>query len=117
LKEADVEHLKHYCDISRILAMLKDEKIVPAKATWKNIPFWRPKSVKDCPDGYKGRVGIHEVLSVSPKIKDLIVKNSTADAVQAQAVKEGMVTMFEDGFIKAAQGKTSIEEVLRVITE
>jgi Type II secretory pathway, ATPase PulE/Tfp pilus assembly pathway, ATPase PilB len=45
------------------------------------------------------------------------VKNSTADAVQAQAVKEGMVTMFEDGFIKAAQGKTSIEEVLRVITE
>ncbi|MFZ3073947.1 MAG: GspE/PulE family protein [Minisyncoccales bacterium] len=117
LKEADIEHLKHYCDINRILAILKDEKIVPAKATWKNIPFWRPKSVKDCPDGYKGRVGIHEVLSVSPKIKDLIVKNSTADAVQAQAVKEGMVTMFEDGFIKAAQGKTSIEEVLRVITE
>lgn len=117
LKEADIEHLRHYCDIERILSILRDEKIVPLKATWKTISFWRPKLDKDGTDGYSGRVGIHEVLEVTPKIKELIVKNATADEVQEQAVKEGMITMFEDGFIKAVQGSTSIEEVLRVITE
>ena len=117
LKDADIEHLRHYCDIDKILAILKEEGIVPAKANWKSIPFWRPKPTKDCPDGYHGRVGIHEVLQASPKIKDLIVKNATADDIQEAAREEGMITMFEDGFIQAAEGKTSIEEVLRVVTE
>jgi len=117
LKEADIDHLKHYCDVDRILEMLKEEKIVPLKATWKTIPFWRPKPTSENPDGYKGRIGIHEVLEVTPKIKDLIEKNASADRVQEEAVNEGMITMFEDGFIKAVEGKTSIEEVLRVITE
>lgn len=117
LKDQDIDHLKHYCDTEKILSILKEENIVPAKATWKTIPFWRPKPTKDCPDGYHGRVGIHEVLQASPKIKDLIVKNATADDIQEAARTEGMVTMFEDGFIKAVQGQTSIEEVLRVVTE
>lgn len=117
LKESDVEHLSHYCDTQRILAILKEEGIVPARATWKTIAFWRAKPSHQCPDGYKGRVGIHEVLEVTPKIKEMIVKSSTAGAIQEQAIKEGMITMFEDGFIKAAQGKTSIEEILRVIIE
>ncbi|MFA6376749.1 MAG: ATPase, T2SS/T4P/T4SS family [Candidatus Paceibacterota bacterium] len=117
LKEADIEHLKHYCDIVRILDVLKEEEIVPAKATWKTIPFWRPKPSNENPDGYRGRIGIHEVLEVTPKIRDLIEKNATADKVQEEAMSEGMITMFEDGFIKAVEGKTSIEEVLRVITE
>ena len=56
-------------------------------------------------------------MSVNTKIKDLIIKNTTADAIQEQAVSDGMITMFEDGFIKAALGLTSVEEVLRVITE
>ncbi len=117
LKDADVRHLDNYCDTAKILKILKNQNIVPVKSTWKTIPFFRARPNKESPDGYKGRVGIHEVLEVSPKIKDLIVKNATADAVQEQAVKDGMITMFEDGFIKAAQGKTSIEEVLRVISE
>lgn len=117
LKESDIKNLGRYCDLAKIMKILKDEKIVPPKATWKGVPFFRPVPSKDCPDGYLDRVGIHEVLSVSPAVKDLIVKNSTADAVQDQAKKEGMITMFEDGFIKAVQGITSIEEVLRVIIE
>ncbi len=117
LKEADIDHLRHYCDIDKVMEILKDEGIVPAKSTWKTISFWRPKPTKDCLDGYRGRVGIHEVLPVTSKIKDLIIKNATADEIQEAARKEGMVTMFEDGFIKAVEGKTSIEEVLRVVTE
>ncbi len=117
LKDADIEHLKHYCDTVRILKILKDHEIVPAKSTWRTIPFWRPRPAKDAPDGYRGRIGIHEVLQITPRIKDLIVKSATADAVAEAAIKDGMITMFEDGFVKAAQGKTSIEEVLRVISE
>ena len=117
LKDGDLEHLKHYCDTAKILKVLKDQGAAEAQATWKTIPFWRARPSKESPDGYQGRIGIHEVLQVTPKIKNLIVKNATADAVEDLAVAEGMVTMFEDGFIKAAQGKTSIEEVLRVITE
>lgn len=117
LKESDIKNLSRYCDLSRIMKILKEEKIVSSKATWKSIPFFRPTPTKDCPDGYLDRIGIHETLHLSSAIKDLIVNNSTADHIQAQAKKEGMITMFEDGFIKAAQGTTSIEEVLRVIVE
>jgi len=54
---------------------------------------------------------------VTETIKEMIVKQATSDEIQEQAQKEGMITMLEDGFVKAAQGITSIEEVLRVIIE
>ncbi|MCX6759916.1 MAG: hypothetical protein NTW46_01060, partial [Candidatus Nealsonbacteria bacterium] len=68
-------------------------------------------------NAYSGRIGIYEVLNVSPAIKDMIVKRAAADHIQEQARTEGMRSMVEDGFIKAAKGVTTIEEVLRVITE
>ena len=117
LKEADIKYLSRYCDLQRVMKVLKDEKIVPAKATWRSIPFFHPVPTKECPDGYTDRIGMHEVLNVTPTIKDLIVKNATSDSIQHQATKEGMFTMFEDGFIKAVQGITAIEEVMRVIIE
>jgi type IV pilus assembly protein PilB len=67
--------------------------------------------------GYKGRMGIYEVLDNSLEVQKLIVGSSTSEAIQEQAVKEGMVTMQIDGFIKALRGQTSIEEILRVTTE
>ncbi|HCR52430.1 TPA: hypothetical protein DIV48_02155 [Candidatus Kaiserbacteria bacterium] len=71
----------------------------------------------ECADGYKSRIGIHEVLDVSPAIREIILRSGTSDALEAQAKKEGMLTMLEDGLYKAARGITSIEEVLRTITE
>ena len=62
-------------------------------------------------------MGIHEVLEISPTIKDLVMQQKTGDDIEAQARKEGMLTMLEDGIFKAARGQTSIEEVLRVINE
>ena len=82
-----------------------------------DIPFYRPVASSECEDGYKGRVGIHEVLAVSPTIRDIILRSSTSDAIETQAKKEGMLTMFEDGLYKAARGITSIEEVLRAVSE
>ncbi len=104
-------------DLDRVLDVLKKENVVKANATWNNIPFYRPKAGADAEDGYKGRIGIHEVLYVSPTIKEIVLNSGTADAIEAQARKEGMLTMAEDGIYKAALGQTSIEEVLRVISE
>lgn len=67
--------------------------------------------------GYKGRMGIYEVLSNSVDVQKMIVANGTSDEIQEQCIKDGMVTMQLDGFIKALRGQTTIEEILRVTTE
>lgn len=67
--------------------------------------------------GYKGRMGIYEVLANSSDVQKLIVANGTSEEIQDQAIKEGMITMQFDGFIKALRGQTSIEEILRVTSE
>jgi len=117
LTDSELNNLSKYCDLNRILKILKEEKLMKEKATLKDIEFYRAKPSKDCPEGYRGRIGIYEVLSVTETIKELIVKRETSDKITTQAKKEGMRTMIEDGFVKAAQGITSIEEVLRVIIE
>lgn len=67
--------------------------------------------------GYRGRVGLYEVLDNSAEQQRLIVTNSTSDLIQEQAVKEGTITMQVDGLVKALRGQTSIEEILRVTSE
>ena len=99
------------------LKALAEEKLVKSGAAVADLPFYRPQSAPDCPDGYKSRIGIHEVLSVSPAIREIILHASTTDAIEGQAKKEGMLTMFEDGLYKAARGITSLEEVLRAVSE
>lgn len=116
-KKTELKNLEKYCNLERILEILKEEKLATAKQTLEDIIFYRAKPSKDSPDGYKGRIGIFEVLPVTETIKELIIKGASSDQIQEQAIKEGMRTMVEDGFIKAAQGITTIEEVLRVIIE
>ena len=67
--------------------------------------------------GFKGRMGIYETLANSNEIQKLIVANATSNNIQDQAIKEGMMTMQVDGFIKALRGQTSIEEILRATRE
>lgn len=105
-------------DWARIVEVLKQEKLIGGeKAGPEDIDFYKPKPTPDCPEGYQGRIGIHEVLEVSETIKELINKNATVDEIEKQARAEGMLTMLEDGLIKAARGLTTIEEVLRVVQE
>lgn len=68
-------------------------------------------------NGFRGRMGIYETLANSNNIQRLIVANSTSNAIQDQAIKDGMVTMQTDGLIKALRGQTSVEEILRVTRE
>jgi type IV pilus assembly protein PilB len=67
--------------------------------------------------GYKGRIGIYEVLPGSAAISRLIVAGRTSEEIQNEGIREGMVTMQLDGFIKALRGVTTIEEILRVTIE
>src|SRR6185369_13114186 len=96
---------------------LQDEKLVKKGSTLDELPFYRPIPSPEFEDGYKSRIGIHEILAISPAIREVILHKSTSDAIEEQAKKEGMLTMLEDGLYKAARGITSLEEVLRAITE
>ena len=117
LSRDEQARLESVIDTGAVLRALKDEKAVAKDATWKNIPFYKPTENGQTPSGYSGRNGIYEVLPVTSTIKELIMKNTGGDDIEKQARSEGMLTMSEDGIFKAAQGVTTIEEVLRVITE
>ena len=112
-----MQDLSAYCNTEKVLDVLKKGKIIGPSETFQNLTFWKPKPNAECSDGYKGRIGIYEVLPVTESIKELIVQQAISDKIQAQARQEGMVTMVEDGLVKAVQGLTTIKEVLRVITE
>jgi type IV pilus assembly protein PilB len=94
------------------------QAVISEKA-WKSTKkFFVGKGCKACVNtGYRGRVGIYEVLEVRGEIRDLIVSKASSDAIRVAAIRLGMTTMLEDGFAKAGTGITSVAEVLRVIQE
>jgi len=82
--------------------------------------LWRPnpEGCDECGhSGFKGRVGIYEVLGISIPIQKMITANATSNEIQQQAITEGMVTMQTDGFVKSLRGVTTLEEVLRATRE
>ncbi len=86
----------------------------------KILYLWEanPEGCDECSHtGFKGRIGIYEVLDVSIPIQKQITANATSNDIQDEAIKEGMVTMQTDGVVKALRGVTTIEEVLRVTRE
>ncbi len=117
LSSAEVKSLSAQFNMDEILEVMRKENIVGAKDGWEDIGFYKAKPSSDCPDGYKGRVGIYEVLEVTESIKQMTISRATSDQMEDQAKKEGMITMLQDGFIKAVQGLTTIEEILRVTKE
>ncbi len=82
----------------------------------KNIErLYRPKGCVRCHNlGYKGRVGVYEVLSISEEIEKLVLNMAGEGDITRQALEEGMITMTQDGILKALEGITSMEEVWRV---
>lgn len=117
LSESEKGNLAKLIDLDRMLAFLKEEKIVAPDATWEKIPFYKPIKSDESEDGYSSRVGIHEVLNVSLAIKELITSGASQDDIEKQAKEEGMMTMIEDGIFQAVLGLTTIEEVFRVVSE
>ncbi len=98
------------------LKALVEEKLVKSGTSLDSLPFFRPKG-NDNENGYKSRIGIHETLEVTSTLREMMMKGATADEIEKQARKEGMLTMLEDGIYKGTKGLTSLEEVLRVVSE
>ncbi len=117
LTKDQVKSLGQVFDLEGILKKMKAAKAVAPDSTWDTIAFFKAKPSKECPSGYKGRIGIYEVLEISEKVRDLILKKAPFTEIEKVARSEGMTAMVEDAFAKAAQGYTSIEEILRVTKE
>lgn len=108
------------------------DRILPAKETdmqkaiedigYQNLPLktqsaytlWRGKDTSQTPGGYKGRIGIYEVIDINEDIETMILNHATSNEIQARAVEHGTITMREDGYLKAITGVTTLEEVNRV---
>jgi len=119
LDKQTIEDIKQQLNIESIMATLQKEKaIVDAKKGLESLLFYRGKGCKQCGgSGYKGRIGIYETLEITETMSELILKKANAAELKNQAIKQGMLTIVEDGFIKARSGITTIEEIMRVTKE
>src|SRR3989344_515506 len=106
LTKEELETLAEDVDLDRIHTFLTEEKIIAADTPWSRIPFYQPKASPEAPDGYVDRIGIHETLLMTETLKNMVMANATADAIEKQAKKEGMMSMLEDGIMKSVQGIT-----------
>jgi len=96
----------------------KSEVLIDAGFAADNLPesVFRAVGCKKCGGtGYRGRIGVHEVLMMSEEISKLCVEEATAEVIRQVAIEQGMLTLRQDGLEKVRMGQTSIEEVVRVI--
>lgn len=108
LPEAVVEEARQIMENANVAAQFKDP------ALWH---FFHGKGCPNCSSGYKGRIGIFEVLTMSEEIESLAVKKEPASVLQEQALKEGMITMKQDGIVKVLKGLTTLEEIMKATIE
>jgi type II secretory ATPase GspE/PulE/Tfp pilus assembly ATPase PilB-like protein len=114
LTRDEQEELEDAVDAGAVLRALKEERIVPPETGWKNLRFALPRTTVMQPSGFSGQLGLFEVLNVSASIKELILAGVDSEVIEAQACAEGMLSLAEDGIYRAAQGETTIEEVIGV---
>lgn len=119
LDDVVVEGLSKEFHMDKLLLVLVKEGLAPAKIkSIKELKFFKGQGCDKCGNtGYKGRLGIHEILEVTPGVAQMIMEHKSAQEIQDQAEKDGMVLMWEDGFIKALKGITTIDEIVRVSKE
>ena len=79
--------------------------------------LYKGEGCEQCQDGYKGRTGIYEVFEMNGAIEKLLLTRATTSAISAQAQADGMITMQQDGILKALNGVTTLEEVARVASD
>ena len=117
IDDKTAESLSRDFDLDSLVEVMKREGVEKVKRV-TDLDFYEGKGCEKCNHtGYKGRMGIYEVLNISEPVQKLIVSQATTNQIQSQAVQESMVLMWQDGFIKAHQGLTTINEVLRVTKE
>lgn len=114
-----IEELKKQLNLENIMQTMEERKIIiDAKHGIEALLFYRGKGCKQCANsGYKGRIGIYEALEITDEMSELILRKSSPAELKKQAEKQDMLAIVEDGFIKAKNGITTIEEIMRVTKE
>lgn len=100
--------------------MIAEQAKFSGEENVKKLPkvFYRSKGCRVCGNtGFRGQIGVFELLRMSDTIRQMILRSAPASEIRAAAIKEGMLTMFKDGLMKAEEGITTVEEVLRVVRE
>jgi len=117
--KAVIESLRKQFNFDKLMQTLHKENVITAKVKqFEDLEFYHGQGCDKCGNsGYKGRIGVHEILDVTPEIAEMIVRHATTQEIQEKAEGAGMIVMWEDGFIKAVQGVTTIDEILRVTKE
>jgi len=94
------------------LSLLEDLGVSPKEV--EGISFFKGRGCQDCNNtGYRGRVGLYEVMLITPEIREMVLKGSSSDSIRIQAVDQGMKTLRMDAVDKIKQGMTTVEEMVR----
>lgn len=116
---AYIQMLSKEFDLQKVFALFQKRGMLQkGESKFEDLEFHAPKGCEKCGNsGYKGRIGIHELLEVTPEVADQIIQKRTSQEIQETAEKAGMILMWQDGFIKSLEGTTTLDEVLRVSKE
>lgn len=122
LDEKEAASLSKSIDIDDVLDAIRKDgsggKSAGDVKSISDIPFYKAVGCEQCGgEGYRGRLGVYEVLAMDTDIRKIVTQSGTTEDLDRTARKNGMVSMIQDGFLKAAAGMTTIEEVLRVTKE
>ncbi len=119
LDDATIDSLGRQFHMDKLLPVLIKAGATPPKTkSLKELKFYKGRGCDKCNhSGYKGRLGIHEILEVTPAVATMIMEHKSAQEIEIQGEKDGMILMWEDGFIKALKGITTIDEIVRVSKE
>jgi type IV pilus assembly protein PilB len=118
LSRKAIEDIEKQLDLTGMLAKLEKGKVISSQDGLESITFYRGQGCNKCNNsGYKGRIGVYETLEMTPEMAELTTNTVDSGILKKQAEKQGMLSLVEDGFIKAVSGLTNLEEVMRVTQE
>jgi len=121
--------VRRLCPKCKQKQKIKPDDLALVKGVFENAPksisalglndgleIYYPGKCAECNQtGYRGRVGVYELFEIDREIESLILKSPAISEVQETAIKKGMVTLLQDGFLKVLDGITSVEEIMRVV--
>jgi type IV pilus assembly protein PilB len=119
LEKDTITELGRMFDLKKVFPLLSHHtKLTAAEKHLEKMTFFQGAGCRRCGDtGYKGRMGIYEILEITDELSKKITENANANEIKEYARTHGMLTMLEDGLIKAKMGSTTISEILRVTKE
>jgi type II secretory ATPase GspE/PulE/Tfp pilus assembly ATPase PilB-like protein len=102
-------------DQAILLASISKQMFIKHFGSKTDVRVYKGNGCTACHNtGYQGRIGIFEVLEITPKLAQLISDKADTDVLMARAIKDGMVTMLDDGLDKVIAGETTLSEIMRV---